>query len=166
MNRSTYLWSCILSVIFAIFAHGQSPVHIQQIQYQNNAKLTQVPILIENTFVVTTNKVLTVIQNGNQNTLDVKAFGDNQDLSYAQKGNTNYIDVNVQGYDIKQNIVQSGDNNTFSQYSNNPFIEQNIQVFQNGTNLDVSVFGENSISKDMQIYMQGDQRSLIINNFN
>lgn len=156
-----------LTIFFVYSTYGQSPVHIEQIKYHSTAAVTTVPILIKkNEMVPVSQNQTKVLQYGNKNSLDVKITAKTHDLTYAQLGDKNNIDVDVQGYDVQQNVIQAGDNNTFSQYTNNPFVNQNMEVHQNGTNLDVTVFGENSMSKDMRIYMEGSDRNIIINNFN
>lgn len=161
-NRLFYTF-CLFG--FSCLIYSQNPVHIDQIRLQpfTGESVTKVPIVLLNTQASNT---VNVIQNGNENMLDVSIASSSYGASYGQNGDSNSIDVNVSGYSVQQNVQQEGVNNTMEHYTNNPYVSQNIEVIQQGSNQTISIFGENSMSKEMTIHMQGDDRTLIINNFN
>jgi len=75
------------------------------------------------------------------------------------------IQSSITSVDLEQDIRQLGDKNTYEKYSNNPLSNTNMQVIQQGNNQNISLFGENMMSKDMKIHMEGNDRSMIIRNF-
>lgn len=104
------------------------------------------------------------IGDNNDAQIEVKAL--NSLVNIFQSGISNLTLVDVTALETTQNITQNGEENRFYNFSNNPSALQNMEVIQNGINQDITVFGENSLSENMKINMQGSDRSLIIRNFN
>lgn len=150
---------------FSSLIYCQNPVHIDQIRMQPfiGESVTKVPIVLLNS---QQHNNVNVVQHGDENKLQVSIASSSYDTSYGQFGDSNYIDVDVSGYHVQQNVRQEGGNNSMEHYTNNPYVSQNIEVFQEGSGQSISIYGENSMTKDMTIHMQGDNRTVIINNFN
>lgn len=151
---------------FSSLIYGQNPVHIDQIHLQPfmGESVTKVPIVILNSSQQ--NNTVNVMQHGDENKLQASITSASYEATYGQFGDRNYIDVDVSGYQVQQNVRQEGGNNSMEHYTNNPYVSQNVEVFQEGSNQSISIYGENSMTKEMTIHIQGDNRSLIINNFN
>ena len=90
-----------------------------------------------------------------------------QDQSvYSQRGDYNSVDVSVRSNVVKQNVEQLGNGNSFENYSYNSFNRQEVEVMQKGNNIDIQVFGSNSMSEGMKILVTGNDKALIVRNFN
>lgn len=77
-----------------------------------------------------------------------------------QVGNFNHADVAANSI----NVVQAGTNQEFyfQESSHNP---SNINIEMKGTNNYLEILGSNSIMENMKINLDGDYRSIIINNY-
>lgn len=90
-----------------------------------------------------------------------------QDQSvYNQFGDYNFVDVSVRSNVVNQNVDQMGNGNSFENYSYNSFNRHEAEVVQKGNNIDVQVFGSNSISEGMKIRVTGNDKSVIVRNYN
>lgn len=90
-----------------------------------------------------------------------------QDQSeYNQFGDYNFVDISIRSNMVNQNVNQLGNGNSFENYSYNSFNRHEIGVVQKGDNIDVQVFGSNSISEGMKINVIGNDKSVIVRNYN
>mgnify|MGYP003629966842 CR=1 FL=1 len=105
-------------------------------------------------------------QVGENNDAQIDVQARNSLINIFQSGMSNLTLIDVSAFEITQNITQNGEENRFYNFSSNPSALQNMEVIQNGVNQDITVFGENSLSENMKINMQGNDRSLVIRNFN
>lgn len=109
---------------------------------------------------------IAITQIGDQNRLNTQIQASESNVSYHQLGSYNTIDVVATAKEISQNINQQGDYNHFESYSNNPNAQQSLELMQYGNQQNVSIFGENSLSRDMKIKIEGNDKTLVIRNFN
>lgn len=107
-----------------------------------------------------------ITQIGDNNTINSYTISQINNSVFVQNGDYNSILVMSSAAEINQRISQTGQSNYFQSYSNNPFSTQNIKINQQGINQDITVFGENSMSQNMTINMQGNDTSIIVRNFN
>lgn len=106
-----------------------------------------------------------ISQIGNDNQIISVATTDKENSSFTQIGNSNSIYISAVAKELNQQILQVGEANYLQNYSFNPSVNQNIQVSQQGINQDITIFGENSMSENMIINMQGNDSFIIIRNF-
>jgi len=78
----------------------------------------------------------------------------------VQIGDFNYADINARNI----NLIQAGVNQEFY-YIENPYSPANINIEMSGTNNYLEILGSNSIMENMQLNVEGDYRSIIINNY-
>jgi hypothetical protein len=105
-------------------------------------------------------------QIGSNNDAEIRVNAPTSFVNVLQNGFSNEMLVDITALDITQNITQNGESNRYYNFSNNPAAVQNMEVLQNGINQDITVFGSNSLSENLKIYMQGSDRSIIVRNFN
>jgi hypothetical protein len=77
-----------------------------------------------------------------------------------QIGDFNYADVNANNI----NLIQKGTNQEFY-FQESSITPSNINVEMMGTNNYLEILGSNSIMENMKITVEGDYRSIIINNY-
>lgn len=77
-----------------------------------------------------------------------------------QLGDFNQAEVNTQ----QISLIQTGNNQEFYYYDST-LSPSNIHVEMNGTNNYLEILGSNSIIENMQLRVEGDYRSIIINNY-
>lgn len=105
-------------------------------------------------------------QIGSNNDAEIRVTAQTSFLNILQNGFSNTMLIDATALEITQNIIQNGEDNRFYNFSNNPSAVQSLEVIQNGVNQDITVFGSNSLSEKLKINMQGNDRSIIVRNFN
>ncbi|WP_430612926.1 hypothetical protein [Flavobacterium sp. JP2137] len=106
-----------------------------------------------------------ITQIGNKNTVDSHVKSATDTSTYYQYGNQNTILATVNALEVQQDIRQLGDDNRFEKYSFDATMANQIQVIQEGNNQEINVFGSNSMSKDMKIHVQGNDKTIIVRNY-
>lgn len=86
------------------------------------------------------------------------------DLKQTGFGNDIYLSINTKK--VTENIIQNGNYNRFLDFSASRYNKHNVEVIQKGNNHNLSWFGENSISEKLRITMQGNNKTIIVRNFN
>ncbi|MEX0996501.1 MAG: hypothetical protein WDZ45_05605 [Flavobacteriaceae bacterium] len=115
---------------------------------------------------VTEGSSVFINQVGENNDAQVSVNATNSFVNLLQNGFSNLTLLDLTALDITQNITQNGENNRLYNFSNNPSAIQNMEIIQSGINQDITIFGSNSLSENIKINMQGNDRSLIVRNFN
>lgn len=107
-----------------------------------------------------------ISQIGDENQVFVFADSENNLSNINQNGDYNNVGLYLQAESIKYEISQIGDNHMYLHFdkSNPQLIE--VNALQKGDGTDIVIHGKNSISERMKIKIQGNDRSLIIRNFN
>lgn len=139
---------------------------LQVIEHKGQLLIQNTPKDQLNSVVVHQDNAISVLQIGNYNTVTTAVQAQTSDLTYNQQGSYNDIDIAVTGNVLNQQVYQYGDRNSFDNFSMDPASQQSLEVIQKGNNQDVSIFGENSLSKDMKVTLEGNDKTLIIRNFN
>ena len=139
---------------------------MQIVEHKGQLLIQQMPLDQFNPKRLHQDNTVTVLQIGHNNTVNTQVHAHASELTYTQVGDQNLIDITTKGDEVKQLISQYGDQNTFESFNTNPSTQQNFELIQQGNRQDVSVFGENSLSKDMKISIEGNDKTLIIRNFN
>lgn len=155
----------IIGICFPAVAQEKNPV-LQVIEHKGQLLIQQAQRDLANQTILQQDNSIAVLQIGHQNTLNTTIQANTSDLSYHQQGSYNEIDIASTANAINHNIYQYGDYNSFDSYSNNPSSQQTLELIQQGNKQEVSIFGENSMSKDMKITIEGNDKTLIIRNFN
>lgn len=107
-----------------------------------------------------------VNQIGDYNSLFSNTNTTHDQSIYNQIGNYNSVDVSVKSNVVNQNVEQLGNGNSFENYSYNSFNRQEVEVMQKGNNIDIQVFGSNSMSEGMKILVTGNDKAVIVRNYN
>ncbi|MGG5508014.1 MULTISPECIES: hypothetical protein [unclassified Myroides] len=155
--------------IFCCCLHSmaqENPMALQVVEHKGQLLIQSTPKDILNKTTIQQDNLVAVLQIGQHNTVHTAVQSSTSDLSYTQQGNNNLIDIVAKGEDIKHNIAQYGDQNSFENYSFSSSGQQALELIQQGNKQEVSIFGENSMSKDMKITIEGNEKTLMIRNFN
>ncbi|WP_224487936.1 hypothetical protein [Robertkochia flava] len=87
-------------------------------------------------------------------------------ISVLQEGNNNKAGLFLKAETIEYNLTQSGNDNKYLHFNiSNPDLIK-VNAVQQGNDTDIIIHGKNSISEKMKINMIGNDRALIIRNFN
>lgn len=105
-------------------------------------------------------------QIGAGNSLVANTRSKTSDFTFSQNGDSNNIYLDINATTISQNITQTGNKNQFLNITTNLFGLHSAEVFQNGNNQDITLYGNNNLSSKIKIYMQGNDKSVIVRNFN
>lgn len=105
-------------------------------------------------------------QIGSENTVISTTHSQTSDINLLQRGNGNTMFLDITANEIIQNILQQGNDNDYFNITSNPSGTHAVDLIQNGNNQDFTMYGSNTISERLKINMTGDNRSLIIRNFN
>lgn len=86
------------------------------------------------------------------------------DVSVVQTGNYNnsYIVTNTSS---KQSLTQIGDRNNYEYYTYYNSSPSEVNTLQLGDNNDIQIFGQNELTKNINIIQQTNNKTLIIKNY-
>ena len=87
-----------------------------------------------------------------------------ESLFILQFGENNYINIDS-SVKSEQKVNQIGDNNYFNYIDFYNSADMNLDIFQEGNNSSIQVYGMNSLMKDMQIKQSASDKTLIITNY-
>ncbi|NCT16974.1 MAG: hypothetical protein COZ75_05285 [Flavobacteriaceae bacterium CG_4_8_14_3_um_filter_34_10] len=122
---------------------------------------------IQNRSLVASNSgSIFIEQIGTGNTLVANTRSKINDFTFSQNGESNNIYLDINATTISQSITQIGNKNQFLNITTNLFGLHNAEVVQNGNNQDITLYGNNNLSNKIKIYMQGNDKSVIVRNFN
>lgn len=156
---------CMGCLSYTAVAQDQKAV-LQVIEHKGQLLIQNTPKDQLNPVVLQQDNAIAVLQIGQYNTVTTTVQAQTSTLSYNQQGSYNDVDIVATGKDINHRIYQYGDHNSLDTFTLNPTSQQSLELIQRGNNQDVSIFGENSMSKDMKITLEGNDKTLIIRNFN
>lgn len=107
----------------------------------------------------------TVKQIGDYNTILSVTKSNSSDIQLTQIGNNNGIDLNVEANNINENVLQVGKDHTFLDYSGKSGQFHAANIYQLGANQNLILLGgQNSISNNMKVTMQGRNQTIIVRN--
>jgi len=86
------------------------------------------------------------------------------DIVILQLGNDNSAFILASGNN-NQELKQKGDTNNYEYYSFYNSNDVNIKVSQNGSNNDIQIYGQNELSKNLQINQNTNNQTIIIKNY-
>ncbi|MFD0699619.1 hypothetical protein [Myroides pelagicus] len=162
--KAYFVFAFIFCLCFHAMAQNNS-IELEVIQHKTEKLIHDTTKGILNQTTINRDNLVAVSQIGQDNVLQPVIGSNGYVLSYTQQGNNNLIDIVAKGEQIKHNIAQYGDQNLLESY-NLSSGQQSLQVIQMGNRQEVLIFGENSMSKDMKISIQGNDKQLLIRNFN
>ncbi|WP_299440060.1 hypothetical protein [uncultured Aquimarina sp.] len=111
------------------------------------------------------NNAVFIQQVGTGNQIFSNITAQSSDIRLNQNGEQNLIDINETSKEIEKFITQNGNNNTVTDFSFNPDISTNLEIFQEGDNLSFERFGSNELSKNLKFKMTGNARTIIVRSF-
>jgi hypothetical protein len=114
--------------------------------------------LIENYFRQQENIVSSSINESNS------FLNKGSDIVILQLGNDNSAFILASGNN-NQELKQKGDTNNYEYYSFYNSNETNIKTTQNGSNNDIQIYGQNELSKNLQISQNTNNQTIIIKNY-
>jgi len=150
---------------YAVLAQ-ETPTTLNIVEHKGQLLVQHSPLNPINQVRYRQDNQIAVFQIGDQNTLNTQIQAAGSELSYNQLGSYNSIDVIATAKEINHKINQQGDYNHFESYSHNPNAQQSLELIQYGNQQNVSIFGENSLSREMKIKVEGNDKTLVIRNFN
>ena len=118
----------------------------------------------ENTF--TDDNTIFIQQIGDFNVVKANTTSENSSIALSQNGKQNNIYLDITAKTIEENVQQEGNNNYFLDFSSYGVDLHTANVVQQGNNQNITLFGGNSISEKIKINMQGDNKTIIVRNFN
>ncbi|RMA57873.1 hypothetical protein [Ulvibacter antarcticus] len=107
-----------------------------------------------------------ISQAGNNNSIVSKTSSNSSDINYFQRGNNNDVYVSLSADRIEQNVIQDGDNHSVLNFNNAKLDFHKGEIIQSGNSQNLVWYGDNSISENLKISMQGNGQSVIVRNFN
>lgn len=128
--------------------------------------------LVINSIVTQNNIVVKQLQNnvfinqiGENNFADTYYGDENSTQFITQMGDGNYTLMELNTVQIKADILQRGTNNTYSDYGLVEKATLEIKLSQQGDNLSFERFDTNSKKNDIQVNMQGVDKTVIVRSF-
>jgi len=172
MKKKTTFLQLILVCLVSTIGHAQNTVEktrpsdlIETIGPENELLRSFVNPLQANTTLNNTNNIF-IEQIGSGNLTQVNTNTSKSDIKAMQYGNANSIRTTVAALGIIETIRQQGDNHHFAEFANTPALEINRQIDQIGNGQNLTIHGNNSISDNMRLTMEGSAKTIVIRNFN
>ncbi len=103
-------------------------------------------------------------QVGDFNTFNANLKTENVNISLLQNGNDNSVMLDKEAKSISQKIIQDGNNNQVTDFTYYTKYDVNMQMIQQGSNQNIQNYGTNSLSKDMKVTQTGNGAAVIIIN--
>jgi len=122
--------------------------------------------IIENNNVFSDENTIFIEQIGDDNFVKTKTKSKVSEINLYQNGNQNSIYLDLTAKTIEETVLQEGNNNYFLDFSSYGVDFHSAEVVQQGNNHNITWFGGNSISEKIKIKMEGDNKTIIVRNFN
>jgi hypothetical protein len=117
-----------------------------------------------NTLNSENNVFITQIGDGNYTNTTITSA--NSSMKIIQNGNFNSSSSNLNISKINATVVQSGSGNYYNDFATGANESINLELTQQGENLNFERFGVNSTTKDLKVLMKGTDRTVIVRSFN
>ncbi|MEM7086314.1 MAG: hypothetical protein AAF489_09040 [Bacteroidota bacterium] len=111
------------------------------------------------------NNAIYIQQIGDENNVVANTRSFRSNINILQRGSNNEVGLDITSGVIEENVFQRGANNRFLDLSSKATISHSAAVFQNGTNQNLFMVGNNSISEKMIVNMRGKNQTVLIRNF-
>ncbi|MFS4448185.1 hypothetical protein [Maribacter sp. 2307UL18-2] len=168
MAKKSVLW--ILFLLLALDqCYGQdksSGEHtstlVEQLGTENLQTVSQTQILLPE---VESNSVY-IQQIGSNNSSLVNIRATNSQFDLIQNGNANSVRIKAIGETLKHTLTQNGNNNLLLEYGNTPNLDLERNIIQNGSNQGVFIYGSNALTDKIFLNLQGSSKTITIRNFN
>ncbi|WP_273566190.1 hypothetical protein [Maribacter halichondriae] len=171
MKKKTTLLQFLAICLVSTLAYAQNTVEetrpsdlIETIGPENELLRSFVNPLQANTSLNTNN--IFIEQIGSGNLTQVNTNTSTSDIKAMQYGNGNSIRTTVAVLGMMETIRQQGDNHHFAEFANTPSLEIQRQIDQIGNGQNLTIHGNNSISDNMRLTMEGSAKTIVIRNFN
>ncbi len=154
----------MFSILIVRAQNTDNEKEVLEINRKNFITLSQ----IENGNVQSLNHVISqdlnniyIEQVGTDNTIYTSITAQSSDIKLYQTGNNNTIDITEYSKNIEKEIIQTGTYNTVIDYSFNRESSTNLELIQEGSNLNFERFGTNELSKSLKFKMTGNAKTII-----
>ena len=144
-----------------MFSQGNKDAHIK-IMHGVNLNYKQSS---DNPSTANAGNSIFITQIGEGNYTNGTVNSANSNMTIIQNGNSNYSASHLNSNKINTTIVQSGTNNYYNDYSFNANETIDLELTQQGENLNFERFGVNSTTKNLKVKMTGTDRSVIVRSY-
>lgn len=163
------LVSNTLALMFSLAVFSQSDIVTpEQIQSEGMKFVTRYSqeSNTDNPSAQQTQNSVYISQIGDLNKVDTYSYTSQGAISVLQNGDNNKAGLFLKAESIDYQLTQKGDNNRYLHFNWSTPELIKVNATQTGNNTDIIIHGKNSISEKIKIDMQGNDRALIIRNFN
>lgn len=170
INRLITILLCFITTqeyMYAQYTGNQDELLIQQGQ-EKIATLTQMQhVLTEEASHVVSAELSNVFiqQIGNKNSINANIQSEFIDLQLFQTGSGNHINLEETSLEVSKKITQIGNDNTIMDMSFNPLMSTNLELIQEGNDLNFERFGSNELSNNLKFKMTGTSKTILIRSF-
>lgn len=153
------------SLAYAQIGNASKVDVTQQTTLTTNATLNLINDLQSTPNFTSDNNGIFIQQIGVYNKAYANIKAEKKDMQISQEGNFNKAALHLKAEQVVYNLTQRGDHIGYFAFSvGNPQLISH-QVTQTGNNLNLVVHGQNTLYDKLKLNMQGENRSLIIRNF-
>ncbi|MFK5878909.1 MAG: hypothetical protein QM478_05375 [Flavobacteriaceae bacterium] len=107
-----------------------------------------------------------ITQIGDANYTNATVKSTNSSMTIIQNGNSNYSASHLNTKNLNATIIQFGSGNYYYDYALNTNETIDLELTQQGENLNFERFGVNSTTKNLKVKMKGTDRTIIVRSFN
>ena len=107
-----------------------------------------------------------ITQIGEDNYTNATVTSANASQNIIQFGSSNYSASHLNTKNLNATILQFGSGNYYSDYAINANETIDLELTQQGENLNFERFGVNSTTKNLKVKMKGTDRTVIVRSFN
>ncbi len=168
MNSTIFTKALMFFILFSATIYSQNIKNEDELSISDQDKFIALSQISSATPQLNTLEGLNTVfiqQIGNNNNVLSSIIAESSSINIIQNGNENQIEINETAREIQKTITQLGDNNTVVDFSFNPDISTNLELIQEGNNLNFERFGNNDLSKSLKFKMAGDARTIIVRSF-
>lgn len=119
-----------------------------------------------NISAVSTSNNVNIKQIGNFNKVIFNTNSAQSEIELLQNGDYNNIQLELNALRINEKVIQNGNRNSFTDINTFGTNLHEAEIIQNGNNQNITWYGDNSISEKMKVNMQGNDKILVVRNFN
>ena len=115
--------------------------------------------------IVKSSNQVYLTQVGALNTITINTQTNSSDIKVDQNGTNNNLDLNYVADHAMADIIQNGTNNQIVDYVNLPGETIDLNITQNGSNLNFNKYGSNNLTESLQFKQTGLSKTLIVRSF-
>ena len=115
--------------------------------------------------IVKSSNQVYLTQVGALNTITINTQTNSSDIKVDQNGTNNNLDLNYVADHAMADMIQNGTNNQIVDYVNLPGETIDLNITQNGSNLNFNKYGSNNLTESLQFKQTGLSKTLIVRSF-